>query len=41
MLALHAALVGAPAGWLLLLLGAAGAAHVLDLRRRWTPGIKR
>ncbi len=33
--ALHAALAGAPIGWLLLLLSAAGAAHALDLWRRW------
>ena len=41
MLALHAALIGAPTGWLLLLLLAAGAAHGLDLWRRWTPALKR
>ena len=37
MLALHAALVGAPAGWLLLLLAAAAVAHGVDLWRRWLP----
>lgn len=37
MLALHAALVGAPVGWLLTLLPATAVAHGIDLWRRWLP----
>ncbi len=41
MLALRAALTGAPGGAIVVFLGAALVAHIVDLRRRWPRGVSR